>query len=118
MPTPIPVQNLIKPGTNMKQLYITMSSYDTSEAQQTAPTLQQELNIKKLDCWYSSTFISEIEIKFVNRPNVLMIDILVTLHKLRLTPLASKVSLNIGFRNVFNRTCNVSLNIKRFTEDV
>ena len=113
--TEIPILNLIKTGTKMKQVYITFSQYDASKAQQEAPRIQQELKLKKLDsCYTPALSEGEVEIKFFNKPNVLMIDVLEIMHKLKITPLGSQLLFNVVFDDVSNRTCNVRLRHKNY----
>ena len=102
--TKIPIKKLLEKATDKKHIYIDVLPFCSISNQSKNIEVQREFNTSKIEFHHGLGAFCQIEIKFKDKINLLIIDILHLINQLGLTKRLSKKLVDIEATDVHHKT--------------
>ena len=102
--TRTPIKKLLEKATNKKQIYIDVMPFKTPTTDDKALKVQQEFNTSKIQFHQGFGALCQIELKFIQKIQLLIIDILHIIYQLGLTKRLNKVLVDIQAQDIHHKT--------------
>ena len=102
--TRIPIKKLLEIATHIKQIYIDVGPFGTTNTDNNSYNIQQEFNTSKIQFHHGLGAFRELEIKFKEKVQLMTIDILHIIYQLGLSKRINKVLVDITSDDIHRKT--------------
>jgi hypothetical protein len=100
----VPIRKLLEKTGTRKQLYLDVNNFTTPNNVKGQKLVQEQLNTSKIIFHRSLGTMCELEIKFIDRVDLMVIDILHIIYQLGMTSRSNKILVDIKTQHLHHKT--------------